>query len=530
MDDLALNPELQRAKLVSVAEMAALEKAADASGHAYAAMMELAGAAVAQQISQQLPRATQVLVLVGPGNNGGDGLVCARYLHQAGITVCAYLWKRRTEPEYDYENHYAQLVALGVATAHADTDQGLTTLRHWLTAADCVVDALLGTGSNRPIEGQLAALLDLVKAVRRDSPFWLVAVDCASGLNCDTGAVDPHTVAADGTITFAYAKHGHYHFPGVEVTGALTVVDIGIDPALAAEIRTFVLNETIVRAWQPKRSPNSHKGSFGKLMAAVGSVNFPGAAYLCCAAAGRVGAGLVTGAVIRDVWTVIAGKLPEPTWEILPTGEGDAAGVVGGDAAPLLATALEGYSALLFGCGLNQKPTTVQFVERLLRDSSQLPPTLIDADGLNCLAKLANWPARLPAQTVLTPHAAELGRLCGIETQTAVAQRWQLAREQAAAWQAVVLAKGPYTVIGEPGGWLAVLPIATAALATAGTGDVLSGTIAGLLAQGVAPFQAACLGAWLHGQAGLRCAAALGQSGVVASDLLPHLPAILAGS
>jgi len=529
MDELAQNHEIEHAKIVSVAEMAALEKAADATGHSYATMMEVAGAAVAQQIQQQVPRVAQVLVLVGPGNNGGDGLVCARYLHQAGIAVRTYLWKRRTDPEHDYGNHYAQLAALGVETAHTDHDGELATLRHWLTTADCVVDALLGTGSNRPIEGQLAMLLDLVKAVRRASPAWLVAVDCASGLNCDTGAVDPHTVAADATITFAYAKHGHYHFPGVEVTGALTVADIGIDPALAAEIRTFVLNEAIVRAWQPKRSPNSHKGSFGKLMAAVGSVNFPGAAYLCCAAAGRVGAGLVTGAVIREVWTVIAGKLPEPTWEILPTGEGDVAGVVGAAAAPVLATALKGYSTLLFGCGLNQKPSTVEFVEQLLRDKQTLPPTLIDADGLNCLAKLDNWPALLPTQTVLTPHAAELGRLCGIETKDAVAQRWQLARERAAAWQAVVLAKGPYTVIGEPGGWLAVLPIATAALATAGTGDVLAGTISGLLAQGVAPFPAACLGAWLHGQAGLRCAATLGQSGVVASDLLPHLPAILAG-
>ncbi len=529
MNDLANNLDVQRAKLVSVAEMAALEQRADAGGHAYAQMMELAGAGVAEQINRQLPVPTNVLVLVGPGNNGGDGLVCARYLHQAGITVHVYLWKRRTTADHDYEQHYAKLVDLGVTTDHADNDEGFTTLRHWLAQADCVVDALLGTGSNRPIAGQLAELLDLVKAAQDTAAFTLIAVDCASGLNCDTGTVDPHTLAADRTITFGYAKHGHYHFPGVEVTGRLDVIDIGIDPVLAANIRTFVLNEAIVRAWQPRRSANSHKGSFGKLMAAVGSVNYPGAAYLSCAAAGRVGAGLITGAVVREVWSVVAGKLPEPTWELLPTGAGDESGVIGEAAAPLLLKALTGYSALLLGCGLNQKPTTVEFVRGLLAQAAALPPTLIDADGLNCLAKLADWPQQLPAATVLTPHGAELGRLCGIETKAAVAQRWQLAREKAATWQAVVLAKGPYTVIGEPGGWLAVLPVATAGLATAGTGDVLSGTIAGLLAQGVAPFQAACLGAWLHGQAGLRCAASMSQGGVVASDLLPHLPAILAG-
>lgn len=529
MDDLANNVDVQRAKLVSVAEMAALEQRADASGHAYATMMEIAGAGVAQQLTLLRPVPKNVLVLVGPGNNGGDGLVCARYLQQAGIAVRVYLWQRRTASEHDYENHYAKLVDLGVTTAHADNDSGFTTLRRWLAEADCVVDALLGTGSNRPIAGQLADLLDLMKVARADIPFTLVAVDCASGLNCDSGAVDPHTVAADHTVTFGYAKHGHYHFPGVEVTGTLAVVDIGIDPALVSDIRTFVLSEAIVRAWQPRRSANSHKGSFGKLMAAVGSVNYPGAAYLSCSAAGRVGAGLITGAVVRDVWSVVAGKLPEPTWELLPTGEGDAAGVISEAAAPVLNKALKGYSALLLGCGLNQKPTTVQFVRRLLAEAKSLPATLIDADGLNCLAKLDDWPKLLPAATVLTPHAAELGRLCGIETKDAVTQRWQLAREKAAAWQAVVLAKGPYTVIGEPDGWLAVLPVATAGLATAGTGDVLSGTIAGLLAQGVAPFQAACLGAWLHGQAGLRCAASMSQGGVVASDLLPHLPAILAG-
>lgn len=529
MDDLTNNLAVQRAKLVSVAEMAALEQRADAGGHAYATMMELAGAGVAEQIGRQLPVPTNVLVLVGPGNNGGDGLVCARYLQQVGIRVQVYLWKRRTTAEDDYEQHYAKLVDLGVTTAHADSDAGFTTLRRWLAEADYVVDALLGTGSNRPIAGQLAELLDLVKAARSVSAFTFVAVDCASGLNCDSGAVDPHTLAADCTITFAYAKHGHYHFPGVEVTGRLEVIDIGIDPTLAADVHTFVLNETIVRSWQPRRSANSHKGSFGKLMAAVGSVNYPGAAYLSCAAAGRVGAGLITGAVVRDVWSVVAGKLPEPTWELLPTGAGDEGGVIGAAAAPVLVKALKGYSALLLGCGLNQKPTTVEFVRGLLAHAAQLPPTLIDADGLNCLAKLADWPQRLPAATVLTPHGAELGRLCGLETKAAVAQRWQLAREKAAAWHAVVLAKGPYTVIGEPGGWLAVLPVATSGLATAGTGDVLSGTIAGLLAQGVAPFQAACLGAWLHGQAGLRCAAHMSQGGVVASDLLPHLPAILAG-
>jgi NAD(P)H-hydrate epimerase len=152
---------------------------------------------------------------------------------------------------------------------------------------------------------------------------------------------------------------------------------------------------------------------------------------------------------------------------------------------------------------------------------------VVDADGLNGLAKREQWPAPLPAQTILTPHLAEMARLCQLTVGEVTNQRWALAREKAAGWNAVVLLKGPYNVIADPQGWLAVLPVATPALATAGTGDVLAGAILGLLAQGVAPFAAACLGAWLHGAAGLRCAAEMGDAGVLASDLLPRLPEVM---
>jgi NAD(P)H-hydrate epimerase len=417
------------------------------------------------------------------------------------------------------------LAALGLPTAQADQDPAFSQLQQWLAQSLLVVDALLGTGANRPIQGQLAELLTLVRkaqAARRH--LDVIAVDCPSGLNCDNGAVDPHTLPAALTITFAYAKWGHYQFPGAEVIGHLAVVDIGIAPHLADPLQTFLLSPAIVRQWLPQRPNVSHKGTFGKLLATVGCVNYPGAAYLSCAAAGRVGTGLITGAVAQPVWGVVAARLAEPTWLPLPTGQGEAAGVIAEDAAPLVGAALPGYSAFLLGCGLGQQPTTQRFVQEVLHQQP-LPPTLIDADGLNCLAKLAEWPTLLPPQAVLTPHAAELGRLCQLPVNEVIIQRWALARQKAAAWQTVLLAKGPYTVIADPQGWLAVLPIATPALATAGTGDVLAGVIAGLLAQGVAPFAAACLGAWLHGAAGQQCQAEIGPGGVIASDLLARLPA-----
>ena len=522
-------PIPNESKLVSVAEMQAIEKAADAAGHAYATMMELAGQAVANVVldraqSSSTLTSAPIVVLVGPGNNGGDGLVCARHLHLAGASVRVYLWKRRTEPEHDYEQHFAKLTALGVSTASADDDANFAQLRTWLGETAIVVDALLGTGARRPISGQLDELLDWVRKTKDANPaLSIVAVDCASGLNCDSGAVDAHAVPADVTVTFAYAKLGHYQFPGVNVTGLLKVADIGTSPHLAADVRTFLLNADLVRQWLPARPNVSHKGTFGKLMAAVGSLNYPGAAYLSCAAAGRVGAGLLTGAVVQPVWNVIAGKLAEPTWVLLPAGAGNETGVIDASAAPVVTAALKGYTALLLGCGLSQLPTTQRFVHDLL-SQAPLPPTLIDADGLNCLAKQDNWPQLLPDQCILTPHPAELARLCQLPIDEVTEQRWQLAREKALEWQTVLLVKGPYTVIATPDGWLAVLPVATAALATAGTGDVLSGTIAGLLAQGVDPFPAACLGAWLHGTAGQRCQVEIGPAGVLASDLLPHLP------
>jgi NAD(P)H-hydrate epimerase len=556
MDTLPSVPPAQR--LVSVAEMQAIEKATDAGGHSYAAMMERAGHAVAETILaryRELAASMQaVLVLVGPGNNGGDGLVCARYLHEAGATVFVYLWKRRTEPESDYEGHFARLVELGVIAARAEEDAALATLRAWLAQSAVVVDALLGTGSNRPIEGLLAELLDVVAEQRahgrtngRPDGQAVVAVDCASGLDCDSGALSAHALVPDVTVTFGFAKMGHYQFPGAEAVGELVVVDIGIPDAVVEELagvggegqagrlhsgggvgwlRTFLITAEAVRAWAPQRPRLSHKGTFGKVLLAVGSESFPGAAYLSCAAAGRVGAGLVTGAVPRPVWPLVAGRLPEPTWLPLPVhAGGDLALWLEPSAGAMVAASAGSYTALVLGCGLGNNKATRRFVDQLLRH--QMPAAVIDADGLNCLAGLQGWPARLPAQCVLTPHPAEMARLCQMEVGEVVARRWELAREKAAEWSCVVLLKGPYTVVANPDGWLGVLPIATPALATAGSGDVLSGTIGGLLAQGLEPLAAACVGAWLHGMAGLACEREIGPAGVLASDLLGRLPVVL---
>jgi NAD(P)H-hydrate epimerase len=289
-------------------------------------------------------------------------------------------------------------------------------------------------------------------------------------------------------------------------------------------VSTFVLDAATIREWLPPRPANSHKGAFGKVMLAVGSEAYPGAPYLASAAAGRAGAGLVTVAALRSVWALVAAKLPEPTYLLLPDTTGPNGTVIAAGAAAQVADALPGYRALVLGCGLGNTPATQRFVADLLAHS--LPATVIDADGLNCLAARDGWPQRLPPACVLTPHPAEMARLCGLSVTEVMADRWELARRMAASWQCVVLLKGPYTVIAAPSGELAVLPVATPALASAGSGDVLAGVIGGLLAQGLTPFAAACTGAWLHGMAGVTCAEAIGVAGVVASDLLAALPRV----
>ena len=304
------------------------------------------------------------------------------------------------------------------------------------------------------------------------------------------------------------------------------MTDIGTAPALADDIRTFTLDAGVVRQWLPVRAGNSHKGSYGKVLLAVGCRNYPGAAFLATAAAGRAGAGLVTGAVAEPVWPVVASAVHEATWLPLATGTGTDTGAIAWTAAAPVLASLPGYQALVLGCGLGRAATTARFVRRVL-GAGNLPPTVIDADGLNLLAECDNWSDLLPASAVLTPHPAELGRLTGLPVAEILAHRWALAVDCAAAWGVTVLVKGPYTVIAAPDGVLAVLPVATPALATAGTGDVLAGVIGGLLAQGVVPFGAACLGAWLHGQAGLACAREIGRAGVLASDLLPRLPRVI---
>jgi len=560
-------------KIVTVEEMRRIEAASNVAGHSYAEMMERAGRAVAEALAAwREVRHKRVLVLVGPGNNGGDGLVAARYLAEAGARVACYLLRPR-DPAKDENFRLVQERGLDVVLAGEDEEW--RSLHDLARGADVVVDALLGTGTRLPLRGALAEMLGRVgqslaerKQVPRKvltslsptSPLspplggmkgglppmegmkegipLVVAVDGPSGLDYDSGALDKVAVPADLTVTFAYPKPGHFCFPGAGALGELVVADIGTDPALAADVALEVITPKMVREWLPPRPPDAHKGTFGKALIVGGSVNYTGAAYLAGAAATRAGAGLVTLALPAAIHTAIAAHLVEATYLLLP----HEFGVIAASAASVLAERLEGYDALLVGPGLGRERETAAFVETLLGgvggkrrlgfggagESTSplpaLPPLVVDADGLNTLAEMEDWPKRLPSGSILTPHPGEMARLMGCTIGDVQANRMMAAQSQAATWSQVVVLKGAHTVVAAPDGRTAIEPFANPGLATAGTGDVLAGTIVALRAQGLGVFEAAAAGAYLHGLAGELACAEVGIAGMVAGDMLARLP------
>ncbi|MCS6909517.1 MAG: NAD(P)H-hydrate dehydratase [Anaerolineales bacterium] len=509
-------------KIVTVAEMKALDAAADRAGVTFAQLMDNAGRAVAEAVLARLGddlERHKIVALCGKGNNGGDGLVAAHYLSNAGARVAVYLVQAPDESDFKIK----RLREKSVFVVDAENDQRWRVLRNLLGGATVVIDAVFGTGVRFPLTGPSADLLrqaGLALREREPRPF-VVAVDCPSGLDCDTGALDPLALPADLTVTFAAAKRGHFAFPGVEARGELLVADIGIPTDLPEwrAVRVELATPETVKALLPQRPRDAHKGTFGRALIVAGSVNFTGAAYLAGVAAYRLGAGLVTLALPQTIHPVVAAQLPEATWLVLP----EERGFIAEPAADRLRAELSNYTALLFGCGFGLEKTTGAFVRRLL-EHGNLPPLVVDADGLRLLAQLPDWPRALPANSVLTPHPGEMAALTGVDKNVLQSDRIGQAQKFAAEWGHVVVLKGAFTVVAAPDGRATVQPFATAALARAGTGDALAGAIVGLRAQGLPAYEAAVAGAYLHGRAGELAAAEMGTTAsVLAGDVLGQL-------
>jgi len=509
-------------KLVTVAEMRALEAAAVAAGITEAQLMEEAGLAVAQEAWMLLGtlEGRRILVLAGPGNNGGDGLVAARHLSDWGAEVLVYLPKGHRESARLDELQAREIAVVGDSAAE-DLDGPLA-------SADLVVDALLGIGKLRALEPNdpIAVTLDRLAAARKGyTPPKLIAVDLATGLDADTGAVDPRTVAPDLTVTFGLPKVGMYQSPGSAFVGRVQVIDIGIPKPATEGVGLELLTSRWAKDTLPHRPEAANKGTFGRLLIVGGCERYPGAPRLAATAAYRAGAGLVTVACPRGIQPVVAAGIAEATWLPMPGAED---GGLAGGAALALRNEWRGFEAAVIGPGMGNSEDTRALTWAVLPDLAlDLPRgVVIDADAINALSSMPDAAERVPPNAVLTPHPGEMARLMGTTIAAVQERRLVVAREAALRFGCAVVLKGAHSVIAAPDGRAALSPFANPLLATAGSGDVLAGMIAAYLAQGLAPFEAACLGVYLHAATGESLREQCGSAGLLAGELAGRLPVV----
>ena len=511
-------------KILTVEQMRQAEQDCARIGLSTATLMENAGKAVAEEVGRILGASgkQRILILIGPGNNGGDGLVAARYLHDWRAEVSLCLFGRRPADDPNLELVRQRGIS-GVKAAESDN---LDRLDDLLSSANLVIDALFGTGKSRPLGDTFQQALGRVsQASKRQPRFGIVALDLPSGLNADSGAVDPACLYADHTITLGFPKLGLFSPPGSERVGQITVADIGIPSYLVDQVATTLITDDWAQSILPGRPLGANKGSFGRVLVVAGSINYIGAAYLACSGAIRVGAGLVTLATATSLLPILASKLTEVTFLPLPE---SSQGIVASRAARLIRQELSHCDVLLLGCGLGQSQSAIRLVKSILfRENSALPSLILDADALNILAQIPNWWRQLPDDAILTPHPGEMARLAGISVDEVQSDRLGVAGKVAREWHKTIVLKGANSVIVAPDGRSSISPLANPGLASAGTGDVLSGVIAGLAAQGLNHFDAAAGGVYLHGEAGEMVRDRLGDAGIIATDLLPVLPLVI---
>jgi hydroxyethylthiazole kinase-like uncharacterized protein yjeF len=511
-------------RLVSVDEMRALEGAAVQAGTAERELQERAGIAIADVVTDEITRPGRIEALVGRGNNGRDAMVAARNLARRGWAT--HLW---LAPGHTVEPHeLSSLSTLGVTWSPVSREGETPGLEISLSAADVVLDGLLGVGARGPMRAPLSGVAETVNRVteRGGSPL-VVAVDVPSGIDADTGEASGATVRADITVTLGAVKTGLFHTPASDLMGRLEVRGIGIQPEALKDLPYRILTDD-ARPALPARSTGSHKYNFGRLLIVGGSARYVGAPYLAAAAGARSGAGLIMLAAPESVQRVASIQLPEATYTeqwVEPERDPDTALNI---VVPLLSV----VNAIVIGPGLGRSDGANAFLRGLLVARGTLespPPMVLDGDALSLLGDWPEWPDVAGANLVLTPHHGEMGRLLNRASKEIAIRPWEIARSSAVGWQQVVTLKGPFTAIAQPGGETWVYPRANAALATAGTGDVLAGTIGGLLAQGMAPAEAARLGVWAHAAAAREIIRRHSWRTLLASDLLLEIPRVLAG-
>lgn len=506
-------------KLVTAKEMKALDVQAQ---NDYAMpgilLMDNAAQAVAEAVHEALTalEGERVVIFCGGGNNGGDGLGAARWLQSYGVSVRAFVVGAALD---DVQGDAA--LELAMFTKAGGRVEALSTEDDWVLAelaaskADVLVDALLGTGFHGELEGDVLRACELLNK----SEKYILAVDIPTGVNADNGAVCEQAVRADHTVTMALVKTGLLLYPGREYCGDIELADISMPVKLVEEYKSdkYRLTDEIVRELLPLRKANAHKGDAGRVVICAGSPGYTGAAALASDAAVKAGAGLVSLYTPLSSRDVLAIKLTEVMvhglLERMP-------GILGGGAASDVASSAEAADVLAIGPGLGTSESTQEAVRTILQKITT--PVVIDADALTALAGHTEILAAMQAQKVLTPHPGEMARLTGLEIAEIEADRINVAKKYAEEWQAIVVLKGAPTVIGCPNGTVYVNSTGNSSLATGGSGDVLTGIIAGLAAQEISLQEAAICGVYLHGLAAELTGIDIGLAAGELAALLPQ--------
>jgi NAD(P)H-hydrate epimerase len=505
--------------------MKALDKAAiDDYGICGLVLMENAGRQVVELIRRVTGdiRGRRVTIFTGKGNNGGDGYVAARHLLNMGAEVKVLSLVNTAEITGDAAVNFEIWRKMGQKVYAVYQGDGSNIARLALLNTDFIVDAIYGTG----FKGKMTEKAGRIVEVLNRSGKPVVAVDIPSGLEAGTGRVNGPCVRANYTVTFGLPKLGMFLEPGADYTGEITVADISLPGVLIekAAPQRYLITADSVKDWLPSRSASAHKGNFGRVLIVAGSRGMTGAASLAGEAAIRSGAGLVTVAVPETLHNIMEEKLTEVMTVPLPD---DGNGSLSKEAGRNILALLDDMDVLALGPGLSQAPGVVTLVRELI--PSLKIPCVLDADALNALAGETDILNKLQAPGVITPHPGEMARLMEVKPKNIQEDRIGNAVKAAADWNVVTLLKGARTVVAAPDGAVYINSSGNPGMATAGSGDVLTGLIASLIAQGMKPARAAAAGAYLHGLSGDQAAADKGMMGLIASDIISVLPTVTKG-
>ncbi len=508
-------------KLVTAEQMRGLDNAAiEKFNIPSLELMENAGRGTVEVMLEMFgdPLRKTAAIFVGPGNNGGDGLVIARLLASRLARPIVFLLMPPEKLKGDSAHNYSKLQDLQVKIIEIKNETDLEQVPKILDGCWTVVDSIFGTGLTREVSDTFSAAIDCINA----ASCPVVSVDISSGLNSDSGLILGNCVRADVTITFGQAKIGQVIHPGREYSGFINVVDIGIPEkaVTAADLRQELIDSSVGR-WLPPRDPSAHKGTYGHLLIAAGSTGKTGAALLCGLGALKVGTGLVSLCVPYDLNNIIESSL----WEVMTIPLQSAAhGFFSIEDYKVIHDALLDKQALVIGPGIGTAEETAELMLSLYSETET--PMLVDADGLNILAQDTSLIKNAPGPRILTPHPGEMSRLTGLATNEIQNNRIAVTRDFAVSHKVHVVLKGADTLVCDPDGNLAINPSGNPGMACGGMGDVLSGVIGGFLAQGLSAWEAACLGVYSHGLAG-DWLAEESSAGYLASEVAHELPHVL---